>query len=86
MAQGDEKRTYKLTDEAIAKLNQLDENSKLDKSDNVDRAIKMYYRLLLNNKIDDPYIDEEDIDGIGEINVGDGESNGGIIDRIRGKK
>lgn len=85
MAQGDTKRTFNITDEADKKLKMLAEVGKLDKSDNVDRAVKLYWRLLENDKIDDPYVDTEEIDSFDEMLgvIGEQDDDSGIFDRLR---
>ena len=87
MAQGDKKRTYKLTKKAIAIINWFDDNSRLDKSDTVDRAVKYYYAQVKAGNIDDPMVKDEIEEGAEELmdNDEDGGSSS-LIDRIRGKK
>jgi len=86
MAQGDKKRTFKITERADEMLDVLRSEGKLDKSDNVDRAIKLYYRLLKEGKLEnDPYVDHERIQRLEDmIDDRDGGS-GGIRDRVRDK-
>lgn len=84
MAQGDKKRTYKLTDEGVGKLDAISEKSKLDKSDSVDRALKLYYTLLIEGKIDDPYVDGDDVgDWRGHVDGKVDGDGGGILDKFK---
>lgn len=87
MAQGDKKRTYKVTKKAIAIINWFDDNSRLDKSDTVDRAVKYYYAQVKAGNIDDPMVKDDIEEGAEELMDDDDDSSGsGLIDRIRGKK
>jgi len=87
MAQGKKKRTYKLTKKAIAIIEWFDDNSRLDKSDTVDRAVKYYYAQVKAGNIDDPMVKDEIEKGAEELmdDDDDGDS-GGLLERIRGKK
>jgi len=87
MAQGDKKRTYKVTKKAIAIINWFDDNSRLDKSDTVDRAVKYYYAQVKAGEIDDPMV-KDDIESGGDslMDDDDGDSGGGLIDRFRSKR
>ena len=87
MAQGDKKRTYKLTKKAIAIIEWFGDNSRLDKSDTVDRAVKYYYAQVKAGNIDDPMVQDQIEKGADELLDDDeGDSGSGLIDRIRGKK
>lgn len=87
MAQGDKKRTYKVTKKAIAIIQWFDDNSRLDKSDTVDRAVKYYYAQVKAGNIDDPMVKDEIESGADSLMDDDDSDDGtGLIDRIRGKK
>ena len=87
MAQGDKKRTYKVTKKAVAIINWFDDNSRLDKSDTVDRAVKYYYAQVKAGNIDDPMVQDQIEKGADELLDDDEDDSGsGLIDRIRGKK
>jgi len=87
MAQGKKKRTYKLTKKAIAIIEWFDDNSRLDKSDTVDRAVKYYYAQVKAGNIDDPMVKDEIEKGAEELmDDDDDSSSAGLMDRIRGKK
>lgn len=85
MAQGDNKRTYKLTKKAVSIISWFDDNSRLDKSDTVDRAVKYYYAQVKAGEIDDPMVEDKIERGASEL-VDDEEDSGStsIIDKIRG--
>jgi hypothetical protein len=86
MAQGDKKRTFKITERADEMVEVLRSEGKLDKSDNVDRAIKLYYRLLKEGKLEnDPYVEQERIQRLEKMADDDSGSSSGITDRVRDK-
>jgi len=87
MAKGDKKRTYKVTDESVTIIDHMEDNTILDKSDFVDRAVKYYWYQLKNGELDDPILDS-DADSIGELpDVNESSSDStSIMDRLRGKK
>lgn len=87
MAKGDKKRTYKVTDESVQVIDHMEENTILDKSDFVDRAVKYYWYQLKNGELDDPIL-SDDADSIGDLpDVEDsGKESTSIMDRLRGKK
>ena len=85
MAQGDKARTYKLTKKGIGSIEHISDNSRMDKSDVVDRAVKRYLHQLVNGNINDPLVDD-DISMPGKKGKGSGgkSSKKGLMDRLRG--
>lgn len=86
MAQGEKKRTYKLTDRSIDSIEHISNNSRMDKSDVVDRAVKYYLKELVNGGLNDAMVDDD----IGMPGYSGGNNSGskgkrGFIDRLRGK-
>ena len=84
MAKGENKRTYKITGKSVTVVDHVEENSMMDKSDVVDRAIKYYYKQLVSGELSDPLVDDDigRVDGRPGRNMSSGDS--GLIDRIRG--
>jgi len=86
MAQGDKKRTYVVTDNGIDSIEHIAENSRMDKSDVVDRAVKYYLKSLVNGDVDDPLVDD-DISPPGlKGRQQQKEEDGGFMSRFRRKK
>lgn len=87
MAKGDKKRTYKVTEKGVRIIDHMEENTVLDKSDFVDRAVKYYWLQLQNGNLNDPILTDNDVGelDVSDINDNDGDS-GGLMDRLRGKK
>lgn len=86
MAQGDKKRTYKLTESGVRVIDTLDENTRLDKSDVVDRAVKYYYQQVKEGNIDSALV-EDSVERIAQEVEGDGDDSGiGLMERLRKKK
>ena len=85
MATGDNRVTLKLTDEADDKLDLLKQEGRLDRSDFADRAIKLYFKLLLEGKLpNDPYIEQERIERYEKM-IDDTSTGGiGIKDKLFG--
>jgi hypothetical protein len=85
---GRSKRTYKVKDSTIDIVDELSENTGLDKQQVVDRAVHTYAKLLQEGKVDDPVINDELL-GAGGIDVKietEDSEEGSLLDRIRGKK
>lgn len=79
MAQGDKKRTYVLTDEGVKAIEWLNDNTRLDRSDAVDRAVKQYFVAVKEGNVDDALVvdetekrAEEETEGIDDGDDGDG--------------
>lgn len=87
MAKGDSKRTYKLTSEAVAIIDWMEENTILDKSDFTDRAVKYYWREYKNGNLNDPLLADaiEQASDVPDLDDGD-DDDGGLLGRLRGKK
>lgn len=85
MAQGSTKRTFNITEEADKKLQILADIGRLDKSDNVDRAVKLYWRLLEEGKIEDPYVDVEDVESFEDMLevIGEENDDSGLFGKFR---
>lgn len=79
MAQGEEKRTYVLTEDGVKAIEWLNDNTRLDRSDAVDRAVKQYFVAVREGNVDDALVlDEveekakEQIDNESDDDDGDG--------------
>jgi len=87
MAKGDKKRTYKVTEKGVRIIDHMEENTILDKSDFVDRAVKYYWVQLQNGNLNDPVLTDSSGDGIGELDLDtDDGGSSSLMDRLRGKK
>lgn len=87
MAKGDEKRTYKITEESVDVIDWMEDNTILDKSDFVDRAVKYYWLQHKNGNLNDPILtdDASDIQGVPDLDSSSDEGSS-ILERLRGKK
>lgn len=86
MAQGEKKRTYKITDRGIDSIEHISNNSRMDKSDVVDRAVKYYLKGLVNGDLNDALVDDDiGMPGYSGGNNGGSKGKRGFIDRLRGK-
>lgn len=87
MAKGDKKRTYKLTDKSIKVIDWMEDNSILDKSDFVDRAVKYYWMQQQNGNLNDPVLTDSTGGDLEAPDLdGDDSSGSSFLDKLRGKK
>jgi len=87
MAKGDKKRTYKITDKGVRIIDHMEENTILDKSDFVDRAVKYYWLQHKAGELDDPVLTDGDSDSLDAPDIeGVDDGSSSLMDRLRGKK
>jgi hypothetical protein len=87
MAKGDKKRTYKLTDKSVRIIDWMEENSILEKSDFVDRAVKYYWAQQKAGNLNDPVLNDDANAGGNVPDLeGTNKDTSSILDRLRGKK
>lgn len=87
MAKGDQKRTYKITQKSVNIVDWMEDNSILEKSDFVDRAIKYYWAQQKAGNLNDPVLNDDANAGgnIPDLEETDKDTSS-ILDRLRGKK
>ena len=87
MAKGDKKRTYILTEDSVRVVEYLHENSVLEKSDVVDRAVKYYWKQQQSGELDDPMVrtDEDEGPDASEMEEDD-DVEASFIDKLRSRQ